>query len=534
MITSVEMLTTPLRTVKAKVELYNGSTLANTFRYNDDLIKIQLERTGESGKFFGFGIIQKAVVNIRDINRAYNAVKGDAIKVYLGADDMEIDYNTSQPYFPTFYIEDVKRDEKTNELTITAYDALYSATGKTIGDISLYSEGYSLHYAITVANDLLGLEVAPQLDYIADYDYPAGANIEGSETVKEILNAAAEMTQSIYYIDGTNTLVFKPLDYSGASVLRITKADYMELTSEDSRTLAAICSATELGDNIIAESGLEGETQYIRDNPFLELREDVETILATGLDALAGATITPFTLKWRGNYLLECGDKIEIETKDGNYISSYIITDSMTYKGGFSQNTSWEYSANSAESANNPATLGKALKQTYARVDKANKQIEIVASETSANSEAVSSLQLNTESISASVSSLQQTTADTIEGVNTELANLKKTVESSVTSEQVSLQIKQELTSGADKVITTTGFKFDDSGLTINKSGSEMKTQITEDGMLVFRDNTEVLTADNVGVKATNLHATTYLIIGTNSRFENYGNNRTGCFWIGG
>jgi hypothetical protein len=52
--------------------------------------------------------------------------------------------------------------------------------------------------------------------------------------------------------------------------------------------------------------------------------------------------------------------------------------------------------------------------------------------------------------------------------------------------------------------------------------------------MTVYKNSATVLTANNVGVDAVNLHATTYLIIGNNSRFEDYGSNRTGCFWIGG
>ena len=47
------------------------------------------------------------------------------------------------------------------------------------------------------------------------------------------------------------------------------------------------------------------------------------------------------------------------------------------------------------------------------------------------------------------------------------------------------------------------------------------------------RFNVEVLTANNQGVDAANLHANTYLIIGEYSRFEDYGNGRTGCFWVG-
>ena len=87
---------------------------------------------------------------------------------------------------------------------------------------------------------------------------------------------------------------------------------------------------------------------------------------------------------------------------------------------------------------------------------------------------------------------------------------------------------------GVSKVTTSTGFKFDDEGLTVSKSNTEMKTQITEDGMKVFKNDEAVLTANNVGVEARNLSASTYLIVGSNSRFENYGEERTGCFWIGG
>ena len=60
-----------------------------------------------------------------------------------------------------------------------------------------------------------------------------------------------------------------------------------------------------------------------------------------------------------------------------------------------------------------------------------------------------------------------------------------------------------------------------------------MKTTIDEDGMIIERNSNQVLVANNEGVDAYNLHASTYLIIGDNSRFEDYDNDsRTGCFWI--
>lgn len=51
--------------------------------------------------------------------------------------------------------------------------------------------------------------------------------------------------------------------------------------------------------------------------------------------------------------------------------------------------------------------------------------------------------------------------------------------------------------------------------------------------MSVMKGAQEVLTADNAGVNAINLTSRQYLIVGDNSRFENYGSNRTGCFYIG-
>jgi hypothetical protein len=55
--------------------------------------------------------------------------------------------------------------------------------------------------------------------------------------------------------------------------------------------------------------------------------------------------------------------------------------------------------------------------------------------------------------------------------------------------------------------------------------------------MYVKKGANDVLVANKDGVEATDLHAKTYLIVGKGdgrSRFEDYGINRTGCFWIGG
>jgi hypothetical protein len=147
----------------------------------------------------------------------------------------------------------------------------------------------------------------------------------------------------------------------------------------------------------------------------------------------------------------------------------------------------------------------------------------------------VAALQTNADSISASVEKLQTTVTEDLDGLRDDISTIRNKVDLQLTEDEVNIQIDKKLQNGVTKVETSTGFKFDENGLNISKSESPTNTQITENGMTV--NNTEtgdsMLTADKDGVDAKNLRASTYLIVGGRSRFENYGTNRTGCFWIG-
>lgn len=108
-------------------------------------------------------------------------------------------------------------------------------------------------------------------------------------------------------------------------------------------------------------------------------------------------------------------------------------------------------------------------------------------------------------------------------------------------TESLEFKVTEIVENGVDHVVTTTGFRFDHDGLNISKSGEEMKNKLDNTGMYVYRSGDVILAANNKGVEATNLHAKTYLIIGSGngrSRIEDYdgefGERRTGVFWIGG
>ena len=162
--------------------------------------------------------------------------------------------------------------------------------------------------------------------------------------------------------------------------------------------------------------------------------------------------------------------------------------------------------------------------------------ITAIESETKSIKQTVSSLVVGTDSINASVKSLEESMVNTTNGLASDISRIQDQVNLKMTSDDVKLEIQKEMSKGANKVSTSTGFTFDENGLNVNKSDSEMRTQITEDGMKIYKNSDVMLTANNQGVDAKNLHATTYLIIGNNSRMEDFtenGSKRTAVFWIG-
>ncbi len=143
---------------------------------------------------------------------------------------------------------------------------------------------------------------------------------------------------------------------------------------------------------------------------------------------------------------------------------------------------------------------------------------------------ALQDIQADSDTKYADLSARQDSTSKDMEVLRSKL-------DLAVTSEEVTIAIDQALSDGVTQVDTQTGFKFNSEGLTIDKTGASTSTNVNENGMVVSRKTSEtaeaVLTANDQGVDAINLTARQYLIMGSRSRFEDYGTDRTACYWIG-
>jgi hypothetical protein len=177
--------------------------------------------------------------------------------------------------------------------------------------------------------------------------------------------------------------------------------------------------------------------------------------------------------------------------------------------------------------------FGKSFAEIMGLIDDTRNEVDSVKSTVKGEiTEQLTSLQRNAEEIVA-----KAVTKEEIADVYGDIDDLKTEVETRMTSEAVTISIREEMENGVEVVDTKTGYRFDKDGLSISETGSEITNLIDNTGMYVKRSGENILVANKDGVEATDLHAKTYLKIGSGegrSRFEDYGINRTGCFWTGG
>jgi hypothetical protein len=391
------LINSPVRQIYARVELYSTEedslTLVDVFGADGALINFTVERVGDESKFFGFGVYQKINVKIIDRFRALTINTSNQLKVVYTVNGEDI-----TPY-PLFKVSEVHRDEKTNELSITAYDRLDKTKSDSIPLEELKEfinnnidaatpQNNKPGKIIDLCSSLLGLGDKAKKGCMAETLFMEFNNVEqfnfdGTETFKDLLDALAEITHAIYFINGDNELAFYDLSGMFHPRLVIDNSMYIDLNTKENRRLTTVVHTTDLNDNINATSGLSGTTQYIRDNPFMALNTEYTVeVLEDAIEVFKDISLPQYDLEWRGNPTVEVLDALHIVTKDGNTLYGFLINDTTEYNGSLSQSTSWNYQDNEEETDSTPTSIGEAIKQTYAKIDKANQEISLVVTST--------------------------------------------------------------------------------------------------------------------------------------------------------
>ena len=178
--------------------------------------------------------------------------------------------------------------------------------------------------------------------------------------------------------------------------------------------------------------------------------------------------------------------------------------------------------------------FGKTFSEMIGLINESRDKVDSVESELRNEIiEQSTSITRNTEQI---VMQAEQRLTNTINEVDGKLTDIEKEVSLKLDSEAVKISVRQEISSGVNVGDEQMDYRFDLEGLTIAQKGNEIANRINNTGMFVEKNGNPILTANKDGVDAVNLHASDYLIVGKGdgrSRFEDYGIDRTGCFWGG-
>lgn len=254
---------------------------------------------------------------------------------------------------------------------------------------------------------------------------------------------------------------------------------------------------------------IEGENVYIvQGNPLVT---QAEALAQSLFSQVQGISYTPGQVTVPESCPAQLGDVITVKGKTF-YVMEAVAEQGLRRLSCYG----------SAQPTAAPARNTRKLESLKGKVLELSMQVEGLKAENRDMQGNLSSLALDISAISTKV------TAQVGEHQNVQ----EKLTQLSQTATALSATVKTIQNQGTSRVENAFGVTLDGSCFTIARSDSEMVNRLDETGMYVLRGGGEVmLQANAAGVTATDVSVRNYLKVGDHARFEDYGTNRTACYY---
>lgn len=449
---------------------------------------------------------EQAVAGLAVVGLAVAGTPGDGDASVISAPKLGVkamgDTEYSYKTFGTYIIKSQKYDDETGSLELECYDLMLQSMIPY--DISLdYSSG-----AVTVKGLLdaicnrlgwkIGYTTFTNSDVVID-----GEKFDNTYTFRDVLDQIAQVAAGVIaFKDDALCVLYltstgETIDASNLRSLKIGEK-YGPVNS-------VVLARTPQEDNIYAQDATSiaanGLTEVkIENNQIMDSHR--EDFIDAILDRVNGLQFWLYELESFGIGYLDLCDMFTLETLDGTQHETIMLSDELRISQSLGENSSLEAPEATETDYAAASTTDRVLNKTILKVDKQAQQITALVS--------------RTESLETQVTHMSEVMID---------------------SDSVDIKISEAI-GDRNSVTTSTGYTFDANGLKIAKSGESMENLLDNTGMHVSRDGEGILDADHEGVRALNLTSRQFLIVGDNSRFENYDNGtdskRTACFFIGG
>ena len=260
-------------------------------------------------------------------------------------------------------------------------------------------------------------------------------------------------------------------------------------------------------------------TYIIENNPMLAAQtgQTLQQVAQTLYEQLQTASYTPCRVTIPATTELRPGDTIQVTDVNGKCFTTWVMKKTSDGTRDTLESTG-SHRRDSTTAVNN---LG--FRALSGKILELQTDVDGLRVENRDTAGKVALVELDLEGIRSRVER-QETMS---QGVRESVSSLTQTAQS------LQLELETIRETGSGMVTTSTGYTFDDQGLQISRSDSDMENLLDHTGMYVRRNGEIVLQANNQGVVARDVTVDNYLILGSNARFEDYGGNRTACFYIG-
>ena len=475
---------------------YEGSLLKTVMKCLD--IELDGELIDNPGAIAGIAIAGEAVAGVWEATDR-NTIKRPMFGVKAPGD---LDYSYIE--YGSYIVKESAKDEEKQSITLECYDLML---------LSMIPYDLALDYSTEVTvKDLLDA-ICDRLGWTKGYSeffnsdvLVDGEKYDSGDTFRDVLDDIAEVAGGMIGFVGDELSVIYPTDKG--QTLDEENLKSLKIGKKYGPIKSVVLSRAPQEDNIYNQ-----DTNSIEEHGLTEIRIENNQIIDSHRDdfiagiseALFGLSFELYELDSFGIGYLSFGEIFTIQTADGVEHKALMLCDDLEITQGVSETSRLEAPEASETDYTAASKTEKALNKTILKVDKQAQEITALVS--------------RTETVEGAVS-----------GLETKVTHL---AEIAMDSDSVDIKIAK-VVEGIDSITTSTGYTFDQNGLHINKSGEEMENKLDNTGMYVNRGGDNILSANNEGVDAINLRSRQFLIIGNNSRFENYGSGRTACFFIGG
>lgn len=478
---------------------YEGSLLRSVMKCLD--IEIKASTVGGTAAIAGIAVVGESVAGVSDI--------GDASIIHTPRFGVKAPNDTDYSYieYGTYLVKDKKHDEEQDTVLLECYDLML----KSMVPYDLVLTYTNNNYPVTVKGLLDA--ICSRLGWTAGYTTFVNSNIkiteekfDSSYTFRDVLDQIAQVAAGMIAFKDDKLCVLYPT--STGEIIDSSNLKSLKMGDVYGPVNSVVLARTPQEDNIyrqdedsIASYGIN--EIRIENNQILDSHR--EAFIDGIFDTLRGLRFELYELESFGIGYLNLGDFFTIQTPDGENHTALMLCDDLKIDQGLSETIRLEAPEVTETDYAAASETDRVLNKTILKVDKQAQEITALVTKTDIT--------------------------------NSDLEGVRKTVtrmtEIMVDEESVDIKISKAV-EGINSIKTSTGYTFDQDGLNIHKSGEEMENLLDNTGMYVKRDGEDILVANNEGVDAINLRSRQFLVIGDNSRIENYGSGRTACFFIGG